>query len=64
MTPTWGDAVRVTGDATGPERLGEVGSVCGLREDGCEVLVLVEFADGQSIEFNATELAVVTDQSG
>lgn len=65
---TWGDTVRVRGEAPLAHRPGEIGEVCGIRAIDTRameqasgyaigtVLLLIEFADGKAAEIPAHEL--------
>lgn len=58
----WGETLRVVTTAPESFRLGQICSVCGMREHGGENLYLIEFSDGSSLEVPECYLEPVPDE--
>lgn len=71
---TWGDTVRICDGAKPEERPGALAAVCGIREvDSAELatelncsvgdmVYLIEFGDGFSIEITANQIVLFDEQ--
>jgi len=58
----WGQTVRVANTAPENIHLGEMASVCGMRELNGLRLYLIEFSDGHAIEISEEFLEPVNDE--